>query len=55
LDDSGDDLLGRLVQPRVDHLEASVAERPCDHLCAAIMAIEARFANHDAIRAVHGA
>src|SRR5262249_11992968 len=42
LDRGGDDLLGRLVQPRVDHLEAGIAQRPRHDLGAAIVAVESR-------------
>ena len=55
LDDGRDDLLGRLVQARVDDLEARVAQRPGDHLRAPVVAVEARFADDDAVGAVHGA
>ena len=36
------DLLGRLEQARVDHLEAGVAQRPRHHLGAAVVPVEAR-------------
>ena len=41
LDDGLDDLLGRLVQARVDHLHARVAQRAGDDLRAAVVAVEA--------------
>src|SRR5581483_4983459 len=43
----GDDLLGRLVQARVDHLEARVAQRARDDLGAAVMAVEAGLRDDD--------
>ena len=55
LDDGRHDLLRRLVQPRVDDLEARVAQRPGDDLRAPVVAVEARFADDDAVGAVHGA
>ena len=55
LDDGGDDLLGRLVQAGVDDLEARVAQRARDDLGAPVVAVEARFADDDAVGAVHGA
>ena len=42
-----DDLLGALAQPGVDHLEAGVAERPRDHLGAAVVPVEAGLRDHD--------
>ena len=48
LDRGGDDLLGGLMQARVDHLEARVPERPRDDLRAAIVAVEPRLGHHHA-------
>src|SRR3989442_13207208 len=42
LDRGGDDLLGPLVEPRVDHLEARIAQRPRDDLRPAVVTVEAR-------------
>ena len=42
LDDRLDDLLGGLVQPRIDDFHACIAKSPCDDLCSAIVAIRAR-------------
>src|SRR5438132_2716241 len=52
LDCGGDDLLGRLVEPRVDHLEARVAQRPRDDLRPAVVAVEARLGDDHADRPV---
>jgi hypothetical protein len=38
----------RLSKPRVDDLEAGVAERPGDHLDAAVVAVEPDLGEHDA-------
>ena len=48
LDDGLDDLLGRLVQARVDHLHAGVAQRARDDLRAAVVAVEAGLGDDDA-------
>src|SRR5580765_2486521 len=48
LNGGGDDLLGGLMQARVDHLEARVPERPRDDLGAAIVAVEPRLGHHHA-------
>src|SRR6266403_661440 len=45
--------LGRLVEARVDHLEARVAQRPGDDLGAAVMPVEAGLRHQDAERAVY--
>ena len=55
LDDRLHDLLGRLVQPGVDDLEAGVAKRPGDHLRPAVVAVQTRLRHDDAIRALHRA
>ena len=47
------DLLGRLMQAGVDHLEPVVAQRPGDGLRAAVVAVETGLGNHDAIGALH--
>ena len=47
LDRGLDDLLGKLVQARVDHLHAGVTERPGDHLRAAVVPVEADLGDHD--------
>ena len=41
LDGGLDDLFGCLVQTCVDDFHAGVPERPCDHLRAAVMTVEA--------------
>src|SRR6185503_6718797 len=46
-----DDLLRRLMHPRVDHLHASVAQGACHDLRAAVMAVEPGLRNDDADRA----
>ena len=38
-------LFGGLVKPRVDHLMTTVAQRPSDHLCPAVVSVQARFGN----------
>ena len=48
------DLLGRLVQARVDHLEAGIAQRPGDHLRAPIVTVEAGLGDDDAVAPLHG-
>src|SRR5690606_80284 len=49
------DHLGRLVQPRVDYFEAGIAERAGDHLCATVVAVEARLRNqHTNLSFGHG-
>src|SRR5262249_4954915 len=48
LDRGLDDLLGRLVEARVDHLHACVAQRAGDDLRAAVVPVEARLRDHDA-------
>ena len=48
------DLLGRLVQPGVDHLEAVVAQRPGDGLGAPVVTVEAGLGHDDSIGAFHG-
>src|SRR5262249_47537531 len=50
LDRRGDDLLGRLVQTRVDHLEARVAQCPRNDLRAAVVPVEPRLGDDDADR-----
>ena len=47
LERSGDDLLGRLAQARVDDLHAGVAQRARDHLGAAIVPVEAGLGDDD--------
>ena len=47
------DLLRRLVQPRVDHLEAGVTQGARDDLGPAVVAVEPRLRHHDAICAGH--
>lgn len=42
------DLLGRLVEARIDDLHAGVPQRPCDDLCPAVVAVEAGLRDHDA-------
>ena len=44
------DHLGRLVQARVDHLEAGVAQRAGDDLGAAVVTVEAGLGDEDAER-----
>jgi hypothetical protein len=41
LNDGLNDLLGRLVEPRVNNFHAGVAQSAGDYLGAAVMAIEA--------------
>ena len=48
LDRGLDDLLGRLVQAGVDDLVAGVAQRAGHDLGAAVVAVEAGLADHDA-------
>src|SRR5438552_2265303 len=48
LDRGFDDLLGRLVEPGVDHLHAGVAKRAGDDLGTAIVPIEARLGDNNA-------
>jgi len=55
LDHGLDDLLGRLVQARVDDLEAGVAQGAGDHLRPAVVSVEPRFGHHDAIGPLHRA
>ena len=43
-----DDLLRRLVEPRVDDIHAGVAQRPSNDLGAAVVAVEARLRDDDA-------
>ena len=51
LDGRLDDLLGRLVQPGVDDLDAGVTQRSRDDLGAAVVPVEAGLGDHDADRA----
>src|SRR4029079_4132644 len=53
LDRGLDDLLRRLVQARVDHLEARVTQRPRDDLRAAVVAVEAGLRDDHAVRLGH--
>ena len=46
LDRGLDDLLGRLVEARVDHLHAGVAEGPGDDLRTPVVAVEAGLGDH---------
>ena len=46
-------LLGRLVQPGVDDLEAGVAQRAGDHLGAPVVAVEAGLGDDDSVSATH--
>src|SRR4051812_34294940 len=55
LQDGLRDLLGRLVQPGVDHLEPTVAQCPGDDLGAAIVTVEAGFRDDDSVPALHAA
>ena len=48
------DLLGRLVQARVDDLEPGVAQRPGDGLGPSVVAVEAGLGHDHAIGPVHG-
>ena len=48
------DLLGRLVQARVDHLEPGVAQGARDHLGPAVVPVEARLRHDDAVLPGHG-
>ncbi len=48
MDGRGHDLLGRLMQPGVDHLEAGVAQRPRDDLGAPVVAVEPGLRDDDA-------
>src|SRR2546430_15332841 len=48
LDRGRDDLLGGLVEPRVDHLEARVAQRPRDDLGPAVVTVETGFGDDHA-------
>ena len=50
LEDGLGDLFGRLVQPGVDDLEPVVPEGTGDGLGAAIVAVQARLGNDDAVR-----
>ena len=47
------DLLGRLVEPGVDHLEPVVAQRPRDRLRTAVVPVEPRLGHDDAVRPLH--
>src|SRR5215211_8383537 len=46
-------LLGRLVQPRVDDLEAGVAQGAGDDLRAPVVTVEAGLGDHDAVAPLH--
>ena len=48
------DLLGRLVQPGVDDLEAVVPQRPGDGLGPPVVPVEAGLGHDDSIGAIHG-
>ena len=48
LDGSGDDLLRGSVEPRVDDIHPSVAERPGDHLGTTVVAVQADLGDEDA-------
>ncbi len=39
---------GGLMQPRIDNLQARVAQRPRNHLCATVVTVEPRLRNEDA-------
>ena len=47
------DLLGGLVQARVDHLEPGVAQGACHHFGPAVMSVEARLRHDHAVGAGH--
>ena len=47
------DLLRRLEQAGVDHLEPGVPQRPGDDLGAAIMAVQAGLGDDDAVASLH--
>ena len=49
------DLARGLEQPGVDDLEARVAQRPGDHLGAAIVPVQAGLGDHDAVASKHPA
>src|ERR1035438_5791366 len=54
LDDGLDDLLGRLVQSRVDDLETGVAKGASDDLGATVVPIKTGLGDDDSVRAIHG-
>src|ERR1035438_10631801 len=54
LDDGLDDLLGRLVQTRVDDLETGVAKGASDDLGATVVPIKTGLGDDDSVRAIHG-
>ena len=54
LDHRLDDLLGGLVEPGVDDLEPCIAERPGDHLGAAVVPVEPGFGHDHSIGSFHG-
>ena len=49
-----DDLLGGLVEPGVDDLEPGVAQRPGDHLGAAVVPVEPGLGHDHSIGSFHG-
>ena len=49
-----DHLLGRLVEPGVDHFHPGVAQRRGHHLGAPVVAVEARLAHQHSDLALHG-
>ncbi len=53
LHDGLGDLLGRLMQSRVDHLHARIAQRAGDHLGAAVVPVETRLGDHHPDRSFH--
>ena len=53
LDDGLGDLLRRLVQAGVDHLEAGLAKGTGDHPGAPVVAVEARFGHHHPVEPLH--
>ena len=55
LDDGRGDLLRRLVQPGVDHLEAGFAQSPGDDPGPAVVTVEARLGYHHPVGALHRA
>ena len=55
LDHGLDHLLGRLVQPGVDHLEAGVPKGAGDDLGTSVVAIEPGLGHNDPVRTLHRA
>ena len=48
-------LFGRLVEARVDDLEAGVAQGPGDDLGPPVVSVETRLGHDDPVPALHGA